>query len=252
MKTLFFFPNEWDIDYDSHATIARMKTMPNYQKQKMVGWQLGNWDFDWSTITADFCLEEGEDYTFYFWLNGGENDHHDEVCELEIFGEDWNQRQTFTLSRNYTKPVIYKGGWFLFAIPFTATDATMTLRFNAQRAIMSLLPATITDIEKVSNMTCDDIPIDRPQRSNIVFKKGWPNKMQRTKRIRIPFGRRIREVEITYPKLIAICVAGIAGLIALVTAIILLIFAIRGGKKVRRVTRFVTDELKEVLQSEED
>ena len=234
MKNLYFFPNEWDIDYDSHATVAKLKLLPNYAGHRLHGWQLGDWEYNWSTIYSEFALDEGEEYTFYFWLNGGENDHHDEVCELEIFGEDWNNRQVFTLCRDYTKPLIYKGGWFLFGVTFKAPDSNVTMRFHAQRAVMSLLPATITDLEMVPYTCSDDVPIDRPQRSNVVFRKGWPSKMQATKRIRIPFGRRIREVELTYPRMILIGILCCIGLLTIIGGAICLFVIIKTGRKVKQ------------------
>lgn len=169
MKDIFFIPGDWDVDPDAHSTVAVLKPLPGYNKKQVHGWQLGDWQYSWSTIACDFNLTAGEEYCFYFWLNGGENDRHDEVCELEIFGEDWNARQTFSLNRNHTKPQKYLGGWYLFAIPFTAKDDCVTMRFNAQRAIVSLVPATITDLELVAHVPSDTEDSSSLKRSNIVY-----------------------------------------------------------------------------------
>lgn len=175
MKNIMFVPAEWDIDSDCHATVAEIKKFQTYKKNKKVlGWQMGDWNYSWSVICSDFNLIPGEEYRFNFWLNGGENERHDEICELEIFGEDWNARQTFALNRNHTKPILYKGGWYLFSIPFTATDETMTMRFNVQRAVCSLIPASYTDIETADMLESDEEDTTKLQRSNIVYKHGYP------------------------------------------------------------------------------
>ncbi|MBO4389441.1 MAG: hypothetical protein J5825_01120 [Lachnospiraceae bacterium] len=174
MKDLFFLTNDWDIDTDAHSTVAVIKKIHSAPGRKVMGWQLGDWQFNWSSIYTEMKLSPGEEYCFHFWLNGGENDRHDEICELEIFGDDWNNRQSFALNRNHTKPVLYIKGWYLFSIPFTAPDEFVKFRFNIQRAIATILPATQTDLDLTKHIRSDREDLTRKQRHNIVFPGGYP------------------------------------------------------------------------------
>lgn len=109
-----------------------------------------------------------------FWLNGGENDQCDEVCNLEVFGEgQWEERQTFRLNRGFIKPLKYKNGWYLMAVPFTAPAADkVTLRFNAMRAVTTIAPAE--EPAQYEELISDPENYDQAQRSNVVFENGWP------------------------------------------------------------------------------
>lgn len=214
MKDLFFIPADWDIDTDAHSTVAALKAMPGYNHKRAQGWQLGDWGYNWSTISADFQLSAGEEYCLHFWLNGGENDRHDEVCELEIFGDDWNARQTFALNRNHTSYVTYRNGWYLFSICFVAKDDFVTMRFNAQRAVCSLLPASLTDIELAATEPADNIDETKPQRTNIVFRNGWPD--EEHKLCSIHFGS--KEIIITKEQM-KIAALAVGGLILIFTLV---------------------------------
>ena len=174
MKDLFFLTNDWDIDTDAHSTVAVIKKIRSCTGKTVMGWQLGDWQFNWSSIYTEMTLIPGEEYCLHFWLNGGENDRHDEICELEIFGDDWNARQSFALNRNHTVPVLHRKGWYLFSIPFTAPDEYVKLRFNIQRAIATIIPASRTDLDLSKHVRSDHEDLSRKQRHNIVFPGGWP------------------------------------------------------------------------------
>ena len=122
-------------------------------------------------------LESGSEYRFCFWLNGGENSRKDEVCMLEIYGDEWEERLRFPLNRGKIRPVMQKNHWLLFAIPFTAPQAAsaLTLRFVAAGAV-----CTITGIHDMDMSRCEALIPDEPdtghaQRHNIAFPHGWPD-----------------------------------------------------------------------------
>lgn len=221
MKDLLFIPYDWDIDTDAHSTVASAVKVSGYDNKKIDGWQIGDWWYNWSTIYSDFHVTPGETYCFHFWLNGGENDKHDEICDLEIFGEDWSERQTFSLNRNHTKPVKYLNGWYLFSIVFTAPDEFITIRFNVQKAVATIVPATVTDLEIARTLPSDPENTDKPQRKNIVFKNGWPVDPNEAKILRITLGE--RELTISKDHLVI-------GLIVLLCAVVLLSIARRQSK----------------------
>ena len=87
MKQIFFCPDQWRMDATVPTGVAAITEVTGFDGKTTEAWQLGNWQYDWSTIRTDIVLEPGEAYTFVFWLNGGENDQYDEVCNLEVFGE---------------------------------------------------------------------------------------------------------------------------------------------------------------------
>ena len=145
-------------------------------------WQIGDWSPDWTAIVSRIpieagWLESGAQYRFCFWLNGGENSRKDEVCMLEIYGDEWEERLRFPLNRGKIRPVMQKNHWLLFAIPFTAPQAAsaLTLRFVAAGAV-----CTITGIHDMDMSRCEALIPDEPdtghaQRHNIAFPHGWPD-----------------------------------------------------------------------------
>ncbi len=174
MKQIFFCPDQWRMDATVPTGVAAITEVTGFDGKTTEAWQLGNWQYDWSTIRTDIVLEPGEEYTFVFWLNGGENDQYDEVCNLEVFGEgQWDERQTFRLNRGFIKPLKYKNGWYLMAVPFTAPAADkVTLRFNAMRAVTTIAPAE--EPAQYEELISDPENYDQAQRSNVVFENGWP------------------------------------------------------------------------------
>jgi hypothetical protein len=98
------------------------------------------------------------------------------VCRLEIlYNNDWENRYTYNLNRNFIKPLKKLNGWELYEIPFITGDNEYTqLRFVAQGAYMTVMaakePSAYADIPD----THDEFEGLRPQRHNIVFDDGFP------------------------------------------------------------------------------
>lgn len=151
---------------------------------------LGDWNGNWAQTYSRFIpVSSDTDYTFVFWLNGGENDRYDETCGLiavytdaagegddVISDEEWDQRYVYRLNRGGVKPVKNIEGWYLFAIDLPKPDKKfLELRFAAQNAPMALKaaeePSAYADLEDRP----DEFADRRPQRHNIVFADGWPD-----------------------------------------------------------------------------
>jgi hypothetical protein len=122
-------------------------------------------------------LESGSEYRFCFWLNGGENSSRDEVCDLEIFGDSWEDRLTFRLNRDHTKPILEKNSWLLFGIPFTAPKAAsaLTFRFVAAGAVLTLAGIPDMDMAKCEAIEPDEREPNQPQRHNVALPGGYPS-----------------------------------------------------------------------------
>lgn len=146
-------------------------------------YMLGDWQWHWSEISSNpLTLEKNTRYTFTFWLNGGENDCNNEVCELRILFNDNAMepvdRETefvYKLNRNFIKPIKRYKGWELYEIPFTTQENIYTrLKFAVMRAYTSIMPAL--DKEAYAELADEPDEFDgiRPQRHNIIFADGWP------------------------------------------------------------------------------
>lgn len=174
MKNLFFNVTDWHVDKQVPQSVATIKTVRGFDGAEVLTWQLGDWNWNWTTLTSKRDLEPNTEYIFTFWLNGGENDRGDEVCNLEIFGDDWDLRTTFKLNRDYILPTLIKNGWYLFCIPFkTDKVGKTTLRFSVSGAITTIAPAQ--SAVSYENLESDDDDHEKPQRSNVVFENGWPD-----------------------------------------------------------------------------
>lgn len=172
-KELYFCPDLWRLDAQVATTIGGKTEVKGFDGKTVEAWQLADWCYNWSTIRTEITLEPGAEYTLNFWLCGGENDRYDEICQLEVFAEDEHEnREIFKLNRGFTKPVLYKNGWYLFSVPFTAPAARTVLRFNIMGAITTLAQADA--LETYAALTPDAENLDKPQRYNIVFPEGWP------------------------------------------------------------------------------
>ncbi len=181
MKPLYFNPELWKLDPQVPTSVGEQKIVSGFNGKPVSAWQIADWNYNWSVIRTNLLLEPNVDYNFTFWLNGGENDRYDEVCYLEIFSDSWDERETFPLKRDLTKPLKYKNGWYLFSIPFTAPENEhVTLRFTAASAITTIAPAE--HVEAYSKLESDVIPPDMKQRHNIVFENGWPEEPKPKKR----------------------------------------------------------------------
>ncbi|MCL2356241.1 MAG: hypothetical protein FWC70_03630 [Defluviitaleaceae bacterium] len=140
---------------------------------------LGNWHKQRAEINSQAMpLKKNTDYTFAFWLNGGENDRRAETCQLRVcFNGDDKNPLIFRLNRGYIKPAKYSGGWYRYEIPFNTGDADgesveTTLQFTATDAHCAVMP----DKPVFDALPDDDRPDPRiPQRHNIVFTDGWPH-----------------------------------------------------------------------------
>ena len=181
MRDLFFLPERWEPDpmiTTNHASLMKNK---NYTGKTADAWQLGDWAAGWTALTASVpteqgWLEPGGEYRFCFCLNGGENSRADEVCTLEIFGSDWEDRICFPLNRYQTKPMLEKDHWLIYAIPFTAPDKADVLHF---RFVAAGAVCTVTAIPDMDMAACERLTPDEPdtshlQRHNICYPDGWP------------------------------------------------------------------------------
>ena len=180
MSDLFFCPERWEPDSMVSTNAASLVRVRGYSGRTVDAWQLGDFGSDWTAITSRIpietgWLESGEQYRFCFWLNGGENSRRNETCLLEIYGDAWEERLRFRLNRNYTKPLLEKNHWLLFAVPFTAPEATDALNF---RFVASGAVCTIAGIPEMDMSACEALTPDEPDtlhtvRHNLAFPHGW-------------------------------------------------------------------------------
>ncbi len=188
-------PKEWCKNPgESHRTdLARFMinnpladAMPSAEKLTEV-LSIGSWDWNrYSFVTNGFLTLDPEmEYHFVFWLNGGENDRADEVCQLQILFTDYNVTASakefeegfcYRLNRGYIKPLKKYKGWEYYDILFTTSKARYTqFQFVAHRAPMALMRAEEPDAYKDLENVTDPFEDRRPQRHNIYFEDGWPS-----------------------------------------------------------------------------
>lgn len=165
-------------------------------------YMLGDWQWHWSEISTNpLQLDKNTRYTFTFWLNGGENDCGNEVCEFRILFNDNSMESVdrdsefvFKLNRNFIKPLKRYKGWELYEIPFTTQDNLYTrLKFVSMRAYMTVMPAL--DKEAYADLKDEIDKFDgiRPQKHNIIFADGWPSGRQSwfsTESLKDQYGRK--------------------------------------------------------------
>lgn len=182
MRDLFFCPERWEPDPEVTSNIASHTEVQGFSGQQTECWQLGDWSCHWTAIVSAIpveagWLESGNEYRFCFWLNGGENSTRDEVCELEIFGDSWEDRLTFRLSRDRTKPILEKNGWLLYGIPFTAPKASreLTFRFVAAGAVCTVAGIPDLDMARCEALKGDVRDLNKPQRHNVALESGYPS-----------------------------------------------------------------------------
>lgn len=174
---LYFEPRSWSFNKECADNVGSRSFMTGPDGVLAEGYTLGNWGHSWTEIVSKtLLLPKNTDCSFTFWLNGGENDRNDEVCRFEVvFNNDYEQRFTYNLNRNYIRPVKRLNGWELYEIPFRTQDNEYTqLRFAAQKAYMTVLAAK--DAAAYEGLTGgeDSFEAERPQRHNIVFDDGYP------------------------------------------------------------------------------
>lgn len=177
VNRLFFNAREWSFNKDCKNNVGSRGFMQGPDGIITEAFTIGDWGYNWTEIvTKSLILPKNTLHTFTFWLNGGENDNNNEVCRLDIvFNNDWENRYTYNLNRNFIKPLKKCRGWELYEIPFITADNEYTqLRFVAQRAYMTVLNAKAAceyaDLPEI----LDEFEGERPQRHNIVFDDGFP------------------------------------------------------------------------------
>lgn len=177
VNRLFFNAREWSFNKDCKDNAGTRSFMQGPDGIVAEGFTIGNWSWNWTEIVSKtLILPKNTLNTFTFWLNGGENDHSDEVCRFEVlFNNDYENRFTYNLNRNFIKPVKRCNGWELYEIPFRTENNEYTqLRFVAQKAFMTVLNAREISAYNDLPESVDRFADKRPQRHNIIFEDGWP------------------------------------------------------------------------------
>lgn len=177
VNKLYFDAREWSFNRECKNNVGSRSFMQGPDGIISEAYMLGNWGWDWTEIVSKtLILPKNTLNTFTFWLNGGENDRNNEVCRFEVvYNNDYENRYTYNLNRNFIKPLKKVNGWELYEIPFRTGDNEYTqLKFIAQAAYMTVM--TAKDISEYADLpdTADPYEEYRPQRHNIVFADGWP------------------------------------------------------------------------------
>ena len=187
---ILFNPRDYyknpDIGYGE--TSRYMKQLPDGSFIEI--YSLGNWSNRFSgIISKEIPISSDCDYTFVFWLNGGENDRNDELCKLLVIytdgthdratSEEYNGNYTYRLNRGNLKPVKTVDGWYLFAIDLPRTDKPFVeFRFEVNNAPTHLKaaepPKSYADVPD----SPDEYAQYRKQRHNIFFEDGWPSESE--------------------------------------------------------------------------
>ncbi|MCL2364330.1 MAG: hypothetical protein FWC71_06665 [Defluviitaleaceae bacterium] len=141
---------------------------------------IGDWHKNWSSVESpNIMLDKNKSYVFTFWLNGGENDRLDELCQFRIYLNDNSENPfIFRLNRDYIKPTKHHQGWYRYEIPFNTgsgiahhNNINITLQFAAMDAHCAFLP----DKAEFAALLDEEIPNPQlPQRHNIKFPGGYP------------------------------------------------------------------------------
>lgn len=194
---LYFNARNWKFNKDCSHNVGTRSFMQGPDGGLAEAYMIGNWNNDWTEIVSDtLLLPKDTDCSFTFWLNGGENDRHDEVCRFEIiFNNDWERRYTYNLNRNYIQPLKKLNGWELYEIPFHTLDNEYTqLKFIAQKAYMTVLAAKDAAAYGQYADTPDPFEDKRPQRHNLVFGDGFPkNNWYSTEQMVAKYGMRVND-----------------------------------------------------------
>lgn len=174
---LYFSAREWGFNKDCSNNVGYRSFMQGPDGVVAEAFMIGDWGWNWTEITSKtLILQKNTLHTFVFWLNGGENDSNNETCRFEvIFNNDYENRYTYNLNRNFIRPLRKINGWELYEIPFMTADNEYTqLRFVAQRAYMTVLAAKDPEAYAELSDVLDEFEGERPQRHNIVFDDGFP------------------------------------------------------------------------------
>lgn len=174
---LYFDARKWKFNRDCSKNVGGRSFMEGPDGELAEAYMIGDWGYNWTEIVSEtLLLPKNTDCSLTFWLNGGENDHNDEVCRFEvIFNNDYEGRYTYNLNRNYIRPLKKLNGWELYEIPFKTLDNEYTqLKFVAQRAYMTVMAAKDFSAYAQFEDNPDPFESERPQRHNLIFEDGFP------------------------------------------------------------------------------
>lgn len=196
MKTIYFNAREWRFNPKVARNVGERSFITDLEGGLSECYMIGDWKWNWTEICTKYMkLEKDSDYTFIFWLNGGERDDNAEVCQLQVVftngddeetqyedwanrgisKEEWNNRLIYKLNRSFIKPIKKVRGWELYEIPFHTENKEFTqLRFVANGAYMTIMPAKDKEYYAEWQDELDPFEGQRPQRHNMVFEDGWP------------------------------------------------------------------------------
>lgn len=198
MKYVLFNPREWfKREYQisnqgpfrqAQAAVERC-FISGFDGQLEESLMFGNWNVAHTEVASKmYPLSPDTEYGFVFWLNGGENDNNDEVCQLRItFSTQPDCCNIYKLNRNFIKPLLHYQGWELYVIAFHTPEAGehseteemaaigTQFCFVAGKAPMAVKPAKEPDFYKDWQDMPDEFAASRLQRHNIVFEDGWPS-----------------------------------------------------------------------------
>ena len=175
---LYFNAREWSFNKDCPKNVGERCFINDLENDKLVEvYTIGNWNWDWTEIiTKPMILDQYSEYQISFWINGGENDRNDEVCQFRvIYNNDHENPLVYKLNRSFIKPLKRYKGWELYNITFDTLDyESIQLNFVAMRAYMTIMPAKEPDYYKDWENVLDPYDELRPQRHNLIFEDGWP------------------------------------------------------------------------------
>lgn len=179
MNYIYFDAKQWSLD-TAAKSVGERSFIQDFDGKMTEIFQVGAWDSEVSRIVSEpIALEGATDYTFVFWLNGGENEDNDETCRLEvIFDGDINKINSYKLNRTFIAPTLKVAGWELYAITFTTPEGASVsteLRFTAGKAPMAVMKAEELSAYDGWENDPDLYEEYRPYRANIVFSDGWPS-----------------------------------------------------------------------------
>lgn len=196
MNYIFLNPREWFFgDATQQNSISKVQKsagrsfISDFDGNLVESIMLGGWNVPYAEVLSRvYPLASDTEYSFVFWLNGGENDKNSETCQLEIafFGSNCYSN-IYKLNRNFIKPILHCQGWELYAIGFRTPGAEPSstgesvsvsdtrFSFISGEAPMAVKPAREPDFYKDWKDEPDEFAEQRPQRHNIVFEDGWPS-----------------------------------------------------------------------------
>lgn len=177
LNKLYFNAREWSFNPLCESNKGERCFITDFNGKLTEVYTIGDWGWNWTCIESKhLILEKNTEHSFVFWLNGGENDQNDEVCQLVvIFNNDEDTKQIYKLNRNYIKTKKCHEGWYFYEITFTTGDNEYTqLKFECMRSHMAIMPAK--DFEEYKDLE-DTVYENYPQRHNIWFDKGFPEHM---------------------------------------------------------------------------